>query len=82
VSHVAHLVALASQAGLQSDDSQWEKALVHWFREPMPDTVRQAGIDSKALEYFFSDATPHNPANEGFIDRIEMVAITFETGVN
>jgi hypothetical protein len=29
------------------------------------------------LEYFASEATPHNPATEGFIDRTNDIAIAF-----
>lgn len=77
---IARLLKLASQAGLKSDDGQWSEAFVHWFPAPMPMAVREAGRSDAELEYFITKATPHTIENEGFIDRRDKVAVTFEIG--
>ena len=77
---IGRLVKLAVQSGLKSDNGQWSEAFVHWFPAPMPIAVRVAGRSDTGLEYFITDGIPHTPENEGFIDRSEKIAITFETG--
>lgn len=73
------LCELAKVAGLQSDDGQWSEAFVHWHSSPMPQAVREAGNSNPMLDYFQVQRTPHLPGHEGYIDRVNRVAITFET---
>ena len=74
---VLKLVALAQRRDLVADEGQWSEAFVYWFDALMPPEIREVGSADETLEYFSSDATPHNPAGEGFIDRAAKTAISF-----
>ncbi|HEV7661433.1 MAG TPA: hypothetical protein VGO55_16460 [Allosphingosinicella sp.] len=79
---ILKLVALARDAGLSSRDGERGRTFVYWFDALMPEDVRAAGNADPLLDYFDSERTPHNRADEGFIDRGATTAIAFlrETG--
>ncbi|VVT03016.1 hypothetical protein [Erythrobacter sp. EC-HK427] len=71
------LIGLAEQSGGIGEFSQWSQSDVWWFDMSMPDGLRAVGNADACLRYFSSDATPHNPADEGFIDDAASLAIAF-----
>ncbi len=74
---VLSLVDMARERHLVADNGEWSDVTVYWFDAPMPLEIREAGSANPALEYFTSDGTPHNPSDEGFIDRPAKTAISF-----
>jgi hypothetical protein len=76
---IDRLVALAQQSGLTASADQWSEAFVFWFANPMPEEVLVAGKADPALRFFEESATPHMPANIGFFDHAEKIAVSFET---
>jgi len=78
---VLSLVDMARVRHLVADNGEWSDATVYWFDAPMPPEIREAGLANPALEYFASDGTPHNPPDEGFIDRPAKIAISFQLKV-
>ena len=50
---------------------------VYWMSRPMSRTVRGLGDSAEALEYVSYAGDPHNRADEGFVDRASLVAISF-----
>ena len=77
---IERLLILAREAGLKADEGQWSEAFVHWHGSPMPSSVRAAGNSNPMVEYHKVQGSPHLPSHEGFIDRVNRVAITFEVG--
>ena len=75
---IQSLLVLAKKAGGTGEFSLWSKSDVWWFEMAMPDDVRAAGTANDQLSYFSSDATPHDSAEEGFIDDKASLAIAFE----
>ena len=78
---IGRLVNLAKASGLEGEEGEWSKAYVYWFDGLMPDEVRSAGNADSSLEYISSDDSPHNPPDEGFIDRTAGKAISFQLRV-
>ncbi|MEG8222022.1 hypothetical protein OSJ57_15535 [Sphingomonas sp. HH69] len=74
---VLKLVALTQTTSLEPETGDWTKASVFWFDGLMSHSVRVAGEADRALDYFSSDGTPHDPPGEGFIDRDAQSAISF-----
>ena len=70
------LVSLAKEHGLSGSFGEWSKRDVWWFEESMPVEVRAAGQKDTSLEYFSTEGTPHNRADEGFLDK-HRLAISF-----
>ena len=70
------LVALAKEHGLSGSFGEWSKRDVWWFDESMPAEVRAAGQEDTSLEYFATEGTPQNRADEGFLDQ-HRLAISF-----
>ena len=73
---IQDLVSLAKEHGLSGSFGQWSKRDVWWFDETMPAQVRAAGESDTSLEYFSTDGTPHDRADEGFLDQ-DRLAISF-----
>ena len=71
------LVAMARQSEPDAELHAFEKAGAWWFERPMPDAVRAAGMASGSFRYFTTDQTPHNRADEGFIDDVAKIALSY-----
>ena len=71
------LVRLAKADGLILDEGDWSDVHVFWFEGLMPAEVRDAGHADPTVEYITTDDSPHNPPDEGFIDRANATAISF-----
>ena len=74
---VRRLVDLARASGMDPDEGQWSKAYVFRFDGLMPDDVRATGNADQSLDYFSYVGSPHDPPDEGFIDRAAKTAISF-----
>ena len=74
---IERLLALASSEGLAFDCYDFSGAKVRWFESAMPQTIREAGQSDDRLRHFLTDHTPHNRADEGFIDDSVKVAVSF-----
>jgi len=73
---IQDLVSLAKERGLSASLSKWSKRDVWWFDETMPVEVRAAGENDSSLEYYSTQDSPHNRADEGFVDQ-HRLAISF-----
>ena len=76
---VQPIVAAAQQLGHQiMTIARWSQALVVHMRDPLTDEHR-AALKARfpSLEYFSTEGSPHNPPDEGFIDRDAGAAISF-----
>ena len=70
------LLSLAKEHGLSGSLGEWSRRDVWWFDESMPAEIRAAGERDTSLEYFSTEGTPHNRADEGFLDQ-HRLAISF-----
>ena len=70
------LVTLAEKRGLSGSFGEWSSGEVWWFNGTMPADVRAVGESDTSLEYFSTEETPHNRADEGFLDQ-HRLAISF-----
>jgi hypothetical protein len=77
---IAKIAALAIDAGntVKAVSADWDPNQVV-FMDLAIDQALKAGIKSQfpEVETFGTEATPHNPATEGFIDRSADVVIVF-----
>lgn len=71
-------VALAAGNQLTIISSEWKPRLVVFMDRPLSQTTKaQISGSHPNLEHFASDPTPHNPATEGFIDRLADEVLSF-----
>jgi hypothetical protein len=82
ISSIAQLRRLAEEAGDQADPvtGPWTKVdTVYFMSRPMPLIVRQRAAQLPDLKYYSASVTPHNRADEGFVDHAKSEAISFPT---
>lgn len=71
-------LALAEGNQIAETSAGWEKVVevVH-FRLPMTPSLRDAVLAETTLRLWWSEATPHSKAEEGFMDEASRVALAF-----
>lgn len=79
---IERAIDLALKQGNQiaATSSGWEKAaeVVH-FLLPLTPLLRDIVLDETTLRFWSSEATPHNKAEEGFMDDVSRVSLSFPT---
>ena len=79
-SPIDQLCDLAESLGVRRERTLFgwnDFATVYWMVDPMPHEVRELGTSFSELEYASSQRSPHNRADENFLDRSRLVAISF-----
>ena len=73
------ILAAKSEGNLIKEISTgWTKVRqVAYMSLPLTDSLRKILFDDPKIRYFSADGTPHDKAEEGFIDDVEKVAISF-----
>ena len=66
---------------VQDVSGDWKPNQVVFMSDPLTDEARvQVGAELPQLEPYRSERTPQNPADEGFVDPLVGVAISFPIG--
>lgn len=74
------VIATAEAEGnhVEQVSTGWTKVReVAHMANPMSDELRARILETTNLRFWFSEATPHNKAEEGFTDDLEKVSISF-----
>ena len=77
---IAEIARIAVNAGnmVKVISGDWKPRQVVFMDKPLAPATKALIVRSfPRVELFSSAATPHNPATEGFIDRVSDVAIEF-----
>lgn len=80
---IQRVVEIAGREGNEVEvvSSDWDPKQIVFMSGPLTDRVREAvALQLPQLQHFKTDKTPHNPADEGYVDREADMVISFPVG--